>query len=134
MTDDSSLPPRLVRVFIMYDALWNLEPPEVRNVASALGIFRRARGFIETIASDEFDEYGAVDDDFYEGQAVVRIYPADVERALAAKNCPQASALSAAPLQAVMPPIERFTACAESRRGNACTTEQIEANGNPGGR
>jgi hypothetical protein len=135
MTDDSSLPPRLIRLFITYDALWHLHPQKIRDAASALDIFNEDRGFFEAIASGEFDEYGAADDDFYEGQAVVRIYPADVERALAAVNCPQAQTAppSAAPSRPVTPAVERPSACARGSQTNAFAIEQIGSDANPCG-
>jgi hypothetical protein len=136
MIDDSSSPPRPVRLFITYGALWHLHPQKIRDAVLSLDIFNEKRDFIEAIASDEFDEYGAADDDFYEGQAVVWIYPADVERALAVVSRPQAPTPppSAAPIRPMTPAVERPIVGARNNQSNAFAIEQVGSNANPCGR
>jgi hypothetical protein len=87
-------------------------------------MFNENRDFIEAIARDEFEGYGAADDDFYKGRAVVWIYPDDVERALAAVRRPQAPSV---------PSESRPNLTHDSRPSNAASRprQAIEAKRSP---
>ncbi|RXH28933.1 hypothetical protein XH99_14070 [Bradyrhizobium nanningense] len=51
-------PIRPVRVFVSYEALAQLDPFDIRDLASAFEHFERFRARIEAAASDKFDRDG----------------------------------------------------------------------------
>jgi hypothetical protein len=66
-----------IRVFVIYEALWSIDPSQVRDVASALAIFDANRGRLENLASARYDASGA-DDGEYEGQPIVTLRSNDI--------------------------------------------------------
>ena len=60
-----------VRVYITLEALWGLEPSQVRDVYAALGIFERNLDRIALAASRKFDDRGPEEGEEHEGQPVV---------------------------------------------------------------
>lgn len=58
MQNESGSP---IRVFVTYEALWQSDPSQVRDVASALAIFDASRAHLENLASARFDANGADD-------------------------------------------------------------------------
>ena len=66
-----------IRVFVTYETLAQIEPSQPSDPAAAEEIFGRHRALIEALASDKFDE-GGVEDEVYEGMAVVRISSDDL--------------------------------------------------------
>ncbi len=67
MKDQSDSP---IRVFVTYEALWQSDPSQVRDVASALLIFDASRAHLENLASARYDATGA-DDGKHEGQPII---------------------------------------------------------------
>jgi hypothetical protein len=63
---------RPVRVFVSYEALADLDPSTIRDLAAAFEHFERFRSRIETAASDKFDRIGP-DAEKYEGMPTVRL-------------------------------------------------------------
>src|ERR1700752_3832251 len=64
-------PVEAVRVFVTLDALWDLEPRQVRDVYSALGIFDRHRGKVDLAGSRKFDDRGPEEGEEHEGRPVI---------------------------------------------------------------
>ena len=67
-----------VRVFITLEALWGLEPTQVRDVYAALGIFERNLGRIALAASRKFDDRGPEEGEEHEGRPVVALTTYDL--------------------------------------------------------
>ncbi|SFI60854.1 DUF1488 family protein [Bradyrhizobium sp. Gha] len=65
-------PIRPVRVFVSYEALAQLDPFDIRDLASAFEHFERFRARIEAAASDKFDRAGP-DAEKYEGMPTIRL-------------------------------------------------------------
>ena len=65
-----------VRVFISYEALADLDPTDVWDLATAFDHFDRFRARIEAAASDKFDRLGS-DAEKYEGMSTVRLITSD---------------------------------------------------------
>ena len=61
-----------MRVFVSYEALADLDPFDIRDLASAFEHFERFRARIETAASDKYDRYGS-DADKYEDMPTIRL-------------------------------------------------------------
>ena len=72
MTVKGATPVKPVRVFISYEALAQLDPFDIRDLASAFEHFERFRARIETAASDKFDRHGP-DAEKYEGMPTIRL-------------------------------------------------------------
>lgn len=69
---DGDVPVRPVRVFVSYEALAQLDPFDIRDLASAFEHFERFRSRIEAAASDKFDRDGP-DAEKYEGMPTIRL-------------------------------------------------------------
>jgi Protein of unknown function (DUF1488) len=72
MTVKGSNPVQPVRVFVSYEALADLDPNNIRDLAAAFEHFDKHRRSIEIAASEKFDRMGA-DADKYEGMPTVRL-------------------------------------------------------------
>jgi hypothetical protein len=72
MTVEDASPVRPVRVFVSYEALADLDPANVRDLAAAFEHFDRFRERIEAAASDKFDRDGP-DAEKYEGMPTIRL-------------------------------------------------------------
>src|SRR5215831_14854115 len=72
MTVKGGVPVRPVRVFVSYEALAQLDPFDIRDLASAFEHFDRFRSRIEAAASDKFDRDGP-DADKYEDMPTIRL-------------------------------------------------------------
>ena len=72
MTVKGATPVKPVRVFISYEALAQLDPFDIRDLASAFEHFERFRARIEAAASDKFDRHGP-DAEKYEGMPTIRL-------------------------------------------------------------
>jgi hypothetical protein len=72
MTVKGAVPVRPVRVFVGYEALADLDPSNIRDLAAAVEHFDKFRARIETAASDKFDRVGP-DAEKYEGMPTVRL-------------------------------------------------------------
>jgi Protein of unknown function (DUF1488) len=72
MTVKGATPVKPVRVFVSYEALADLDPFDIRDLASAFEHFERFRARIETAASDKYDRYGS-DADKYEDMPTIRL-------------------------------------------------------------
>jgi hypothetical protein len=72
MTVKGAIPVRPARIFVSYEALADLDPLDIRDLASAFKHFERFRTRIETAASDKFDRHGP-DADKYEGMPTIRL-------------------------------------------------------------
>ena len=70
-------PIKPVRVFVSYEALAQLDPFDIRDLASAFEHFERFRARIEAAASDKFDRHGP-DADKYEGMPTIRLTTNDL--------------------------------------------------------
>jgi hypothetical protein len=77
MTVQGAIPVRPVRVFISYEALAQLDPFDIRDLASAFERFERFRARIEAAASDKFDRHGP-DAEKYEGMPTIRLTTNDL--------------------------------------------------------
>jgi hypothetical protein len=51
-----------VRIFVTYNALWRLDPSQLRDVPAAIEIFNKKRASLEAAASNKFDTVGAESD------------------------------------------------------------------------
>ncbi|MGA9010357.1 MAG: DUF1488 family protein [Xanthobacteraceae bacterium] len=67
-----------IRVFVTYEALWQIDPSCVRDVASALSIFDANRARLENLASARYDASGADEDGKYEGQPILILRTDDI--------------------------------------------------------
>ena len=76
MTVKGANPIQPVRVFISYEALADLDPTDVGDLAAAFDHFDRFRARIEAAASDKFDRVGS-DAEKYEGMPTVRLITSD---------------------------------------------------------
>ena len=72
MTVAGSKPEKPVRVFVTYEALWELDPSNVRDMPGALENFDRFRLKVERAASNKYDRDGP-DPDKYEGQDAITV-------------------------------------------------------------
>jgi Protein of unknown function (DUF1488) len=77
MTVKGSNPVQPVRVFVSYEALADLDPSNIRDLASAFERFERFRARIEAAASDKFDRHGP-DAEKYEGMPTIRLTTNDL--------------------------------------------------------
>jgi hypothetical protein len=77
MTVKGAIPITPVRVFVSYEALAQLDPFDIRDLASAFEHFERFRARIEAAASDKFDRHGP-DADKYEGMSTIRLTTNDL--------------------------------------------------------
>lgn len=66
-----------IRVFVTYEALWQLDASQVRDVPSALALFDTNRAHLENAASTRYDASG-VDDGEYEGQPIIVLRSNDI--------------------------------------------------------
>jgi hypothetical protein len=66
MTVKGAVPVRPVRVFVSHEALADLDPSNIRDLAAAFEHFDRFRSRVEAAASDKFDRDGP-DAEKYEG-------------------------------------------------------------------
>ncbi len=69
-------PVQPVRVFVSYEALAQLDPSNVHDLAAAFEHFDRFRNRIESAASDKFDRAGP-DPEKYEGMPTILLPTAD---------------------------------------------------------
>lgn len=67
-----------IRVFVTYEALWQLDPSCVRDVPSALAIFDANRAHIENLASGRYDATGPDEGIKHEGQPILILRTADI--------------------------------------------------------
>ena len=72
MTVKGATPVKPVRVFVSYEALADLDPFDIPDLAAAFEHFERFRARIETAASDKYDRYGS-DADKYEDMPTIRL-------------------------------------------------------------
>jgi hypothetical protein len=72
MSVKGSLPIQPVRVFVSFEALAELEPANIGDLAAAFDHFDKFRARIEAAASDKFDRDGP-DAEKYEGMQTVRL-------------------------------------------------------------
>ena len=77
MTVAGSKPVKPVRVFVAYEALWELDPSNVRDMPGALENFDRFRLKVERAASNKYDRDGP-DPDKYEGQDAITVTSLDL--------------------------------------------------------
>ena len=77
MTVTASNPIQPVRVFVSHEALFRLDPFDIRDVAAAFRHFDRFRVRIEVAASSKFDQLGP-DAEKYEGRPAVRLTTNDL--------------------------------------------------------
>jgi hypothetical protein len=66
-----------VRVFVTYEALWQLDPTHPQDVPAAIGIFNENRTKIEAAASKKFDAEGH-DEGTYNGQPILIVRSQDI--------------------------------------------------------
>jgi hypothetical protein len=76
MTVENAVPIQPVRVFVSYEALAELDPTNIHDLAAAFEHFDRFRDRIEAAASKKFDTHGS-DAEKYEGMPTVRLSTAD---------------------------------------------------------
>lgn len=74
MEDDNSQ----IRVFVTYEALWQMDPSGVRDVASALAIFDANRTHLENLASARYDVTDADEGIKHEGQPILILRTDDI--------------------------------------------------------
>lgn len=67
-----------IRVFVTYEALWQMDPSCVWDVASALAIFGANRTFLENLASARYDKTGADEGIKHEGQPILILRTEDI--------------------------------------------------------
>ena len=72
MTVKGANPVQPVRVFVSYEALAELDPTNIRDLAAAFEHFDRFRSRIEAAASEKFERVGP-DAEKYEGMQTVRL-------------------------------------------------------------
>jgi hypothetical protein len=72
MTVKGAIPIQPVRVFVSYEALAQLDPFDIRDLAAAFEHFDRFRARIEAAAGDKFDRDGP-DAEKYEGMLTIRL-------------------------------------------------------------
>jgi hypothetical protein len=77
MTVKGSNPVQPVRVFVSYEALADLDPSNIRDLAAAFDHFDRFLARIEAAASEKFDRLGP-DAEKYEGMATIRLTTTDL--------------------------------------------------------
>jgi hypothetical protein len=77
MSVQGQIPIQPVRVFVSYEALSQLDPASVRDLAGAFEIVHRFRLPIEIAASKKFDEVG-FDAEKYEGLPTIRLIDVDL--------------------------------------------------------
>jgi Protein of unknown function (DUF1488) len=65
-------PVQSVRVFVSFEALAELEPANIRDLAAAFAHFDKFRARIEAAASEKFDRDGP-DAEKYEGMPTIRL-------------------------------------------------------------
>jgi hypothetical protein len=72
MTVKATKPVQPVRVFVSCEALFQLDPYDIRDVAATFEHFDRFRARIEAAASEKFDRDGS-DAEKYEGMPTIRL-------------------------------------------------------------
>ncbi len=72
MSVKESHPIQPVRVFVGFEALAELEPPNIQDPAAAFDHFDKFRARIESAASENFDRNG-LDAEKYEGMQIIRL-------------------------------------------------------------
>jgi hypothetical protein len=72
MTVKGAIPVQPVRVFVTYEALADLDPTNIRDLAAAFQHFDRFQQRIEAAASRKFDKQGTSAEK-YEGMSTVRL-------------------------------------------------------------
>jgi hypothetical protein len=72
MSVKGARPVQPVRVFVSYEALAQLDPTNIRDLAAAFDHFDRFRDRIEAAASEKFDRQGP-DAEKYEAMQTVRL-------------------------------------------------------------
>jgi Protein of unknown function (DUF1488) len=77
MTVKGSNPVQPVRVFVSYEALADLDPSNIRDLAAAFDHFDRFSARIEAAASEKFDRLGP-DAEKYEGMPTIRLTTNDL--------------------------------------------------------
>ena len=77
MTVEGSNPVQPVRVFVSYEALADLDPSNIRDLAAAFDHFDRFLARIEAAASEKFDRLGP-DAEKYEGMPTIRLTTNDL--------------------------------------------------------
>ena len=75
MTDAKTDSP--IRVFVTYEALWQMDPSQVQDVASAVATCKANRARLEEHASGKFDADG-VNDGQYKGQPILLLRSMDL--------------------------------------------------------
>jgi hypothetical protein len=78
MTVGGSDPSNAVRVFVTYEALWQIDPLQARDVHAALDLFKNNRERVEAAASRRFDADGTDDESKHEGRPTVTIRSNDL--------------------------------------------------------
>jgi Protein of unknown function (DUF1488) len=76
MSVKGSHPIQPVRVFVSFEALAELEPTDIRDLAAVFDHFDKFRARIESAASEKFDRDGP-DAEKYEGVQTVRLTATD---------------------------------------------------------
>jgi hypothetical protein len=71
---EGARPFKPVRVYVTYDTLAQIEPPQSRGLPGALEAFKKHRAIIEAAASDKFDS-GHLDDGEYGGRPIITLHP-----------------------------------------------------------
>jgi hypothetical protein len=71
-----SNPVQPVRIFVSYEALAELDPANIRDLAAAFEHFDRFQARIEAAATDKFDREGP-DAEKYEGMPTIRLTSRD---------------------------------------------------------
>lgn len=74
-------PVQVVCVFVTYEALWGLDPSQLRDVPAAHAIFEANRARIEGLASKRFDARGADQGDPHQGQPAITLRGNDFDPA-----------------------------------------------------
>jgi hypothetical protein len=68
---------RLVRIFVMCDGLWRLDPSQVRDLATAFKQFYALRSHFERVVSDRHTRQQPYDGE-YEGQPMMILRDNDI--------------------------------------------------------
>ena len=66
-----------IRIFVTYEALWQIDPLQVRDAASAIATCSTNRERLEKLASQKFDA-GDVEDGQYQGRPILFLRSMDV--------------------------------------------------------